>query len=278
MHKGKDITLHYYVGDVARLLGITPSALRFYEKQKIIHTQKTESGRRYYDLGDIARLLSAKKYTAMGIPIKQVVQQFQENGDDRHVIGRRVRGKIEEAQEKAAYYRVLADIVESHAQAIEDIDSHLHTFSLFLRPKTYMLTDPANYLISKDPQRGELMTQWVQAMPATRYAFLLRPEAFPDGDSVFLGYIVPAQQAEALHMPLPPSLVETFEETLCLRTIIVMDNSFLHAAEVFQNMETYRKEKKLQAAGISIACLTLVESITDDHYRSYLDVTTPIKL
>lgn len=270
--------MRYYVGDVSRLLGISPSALRFYEEEKIIHTQKTKSGRRYYELADIARLLSAKKYTSMGIPIKAVVGQFAENGDDRHVIGARVQSKVGEAQEKAAYYRILADIIDSHAQSIADIDGHLHRFDLTLRPKLYMLSDPADQLISRDPATADLMAQWVQAMPATRYTFLLREGSFFRSEEVFLGYIVPAKQGEALKMPLSSPAVECLEETHCLRTIITLDNSFHHQEKVFTNMQSYVQEKNLRPAGISIGWLILVESIRDDYYRSYLDITTPITL
>lgn len=270
--------MKYYVGDVARLLGITPSALRFYEEEKIIHTQKTKSGRRYYELGDIARLLSYKKYTAMGISLREVVQQFDEDGDSRHVIGARVASKIPEAREKAKYYRVLADIIESHAQAIEDIETLLGRFTVFLRPKNYMLSDPEDQLISRNPDNLELLRQWVQGMPATRYAFLLPEDAFYRPEETFLGYMVPAIQGEALHMPLSASGVVCIEEGLCVRHIVAMDNSFHRMEEVFSGIRHYMEEKHLKPAGMSIATLIVVESIRNDHYKSYLDVTTPFAL
>ena len=60
------IPLRYKIGDVSRVLGMTTSALHFYEKEGIIDTPKVDSGRRYYKEADITRLISAKKYRAMG--------------------------------------------------------------------------------------------------------------------------------------------------------------------------------------------------------------------
>ena len=39
--------MSYSIGDVSRVLGMTTSALHFYEKEVVIDTPKEQSGRRY---------------------------------------------------------------------------------------------------------------------------------------------------------------------------------------------------------------------------------------
>ncbi|MDL2217796.1 MerR family transcriptional regulator [Christensenellaceae bacterium OttesenSCG-928-M15] len=270
--------MQYFVGDVAHILGITPSALRFYEDKKIIYTRKTQSGRRYYEHSDLARLLSFKKYSAMGIPIKAVVQQFAQSGDSRHVIRERVEEKISTAREKAAYYEFLAGVIEGHAQQMRDIDRLNGQFEVFLRPALYLLNDPQDQLISKQPEVRDIMRQWVQGAPATRYTFF-HPEAAPtmDADSL-LGYIVQASDAHILRLPVDHPNVLTLPQSVCVRTIVEMDNSFDQGMRPFATIERYIREKNLRMTGVPLASLIVVESITNTHYRSFLDVTVPFAL
>ena len=74
------LPLRYSIGDVSRVLGMTTSALHFYEKEGIINTPKQESGRRYYQQADINRLISAKKYRAMDVSVREIAQQFGHDG------------------------------------------------------------------------------------------------------------------------------------------------------------------------------------------------------
>ena len=39
----------YKIGEVARLLGLTTQALRFYEQEGVVTPKKSENGTRYYD-------------------------------------------------------------------------------------------------------------------------------------------------------------------------------------------------------------------------------------
>ena len=61
--------MRYSIGDVAEVLGITTSAVRFLETEGIIFPRKDESGHRFYDIEDIFRLLSYTKYKNMKIPL-----------------------------------------------------------------------------------------------------------------------------------------------------------------------------------------------------------------
>ena len=64
--------MQYRISDVARVLGITPNALHFSEKENIIQVEKDQSGYRNYSIADVFRLLSYEKYRSMGYPLKTV--------------------------------------------------------------------------------------------------------------------------------------------------------------------------------------------------------------
>ncbi|QEY34825.1 MerR family transcriptional regulator [Caproiciproducens galactitolivorans] len=68
--------MKYHVRDVARILGITPGALHFFEKQNIINTKKERNGYRYYDEENVFCLLSYFKYHSIGMPFKDIGKHF----------------------------------------------------------------------------------------------------------------------------------------------------------------------------------------------------------
>lgn len=62
------------ITDIARILGITTSAIRYFEKEHLINVGKEKNGHRYYNEEDVFRLLSYTKYRSMEIPMKQIVR------------------------------------------------------------------------------------------------------------------------------------------------------------------------------------------------------------
>ena len=57
--------MHYGITDIAKMLGITTSAIRYFEKEQLISAGKEKNGHRYYDEEDVFRLLSYMKYRSM---------------------------------------------------------------------------------------------------------------------------------------------------------------------------------------------------------------------
>lgn len=60
------------IGKFAKLTGISPYTLRFYEKNQLIRVQRDLNGRRYYGEGDVewAKFLQRLKNT--GMPLKEI--------------------------------------------------------------------------------------------------------------------------------------------------------------------------------------------------------------
>ena len=67
----------YKIGDIARLLGLTTQALRYYEQEGVVIPQKSENGTRYYTSSDLIRLLSFKKYQFSEFTVQDVAAHFR---------------------------------------------------------------------------------------------------------------------------------------------------------------------------------------------------------
>lgn len=164
--------MSYSIGDVSRVLGITTSALHFYEKEGIIDTPKEESGRRYYEDADVNRLISAKKYRAMGVSLRDIAAQFGHHGMNGPQVLARMRERRDEAHRLSLQYAGLERDIdrlitlgEAGLAAAEKVD---------IRPTENMLTFRASSsgLLPRDKREQTLAQRWLDAMPAVSLSIL----------------------------------------------------------------------------------------------------------
>ena len=67
--------MKYKIGDVARILGISPDLLRYYEKKGIVHPVKdAHNDYRYYEAWDINFLMDCIWYKSFHFGIDQVAE------------------------------------------------------------------------------------------------------------------------------------------------------------------------------------------------------------
>jgi len=164
--------LRYSIGDVSRVLGMTTSALHFYEKEGIIDTPKVESGRRYYEEADINRLISAKKYRAMGVPVRDIAQQFSADGMTGEQVLERMQEKREEAVHMAKMYEGLThDIDRLITLGKEGLDA---TGKVDIRYIEDMIVfkSSSGGRIPLDKGEQVIAQRWLEAMPAVSLSII----------------------------------------------------------------------------------------------------------
>ena len=70
------------IGDIATLIGTSPSTLRLWEEHGIVEPEKDERNQyRHYTADDSCRFLFARKYRSFGVPLPRV-QELLESGAD----------------------------------------------------------------------------------------------------------------------------------------------------------------------------------------------------
>lgn len=183
--------MRYSIGDVSRVLGMTTSALHFYEKEGIIDTPKVESGWRYYQEADVNRLISAKKYRAMGVPVREIARQFSADGMTGRQVLARMKEKRDEAALAARQYAALArDIEELITHAEEGL---LCTDAVDIRctEEMFYFRSSSGGRIPLDKGEQALTKRWLEAVPAVGLAICREPE---DGQAVS-SLIVSAERA-----------------------------------------------------------------------------------
>ena len=132
------------IGEISEILNITPSTLRFWEKENLFHVSKKSNHYRTYTNTDLIDIADILYYRNLGVPVKDIrafsslelseYDQFLENQE------RELNKKIEEYQQmllrsqslKRNYYRLLRLLVNPFI--LETPDFH-HVISWDFREK-----------------------------------------------------------------------------------------------------------------------------------------------
>lgn len=69
-------TGHLTVGEVAAESGVAASAVRFYEKQGIIHARRTSTNQRRFDESAACRIHVAKLAQRVGLTVREIAELF----------------------------------------------------------------------------------------------------------------------------------------------------------------------------------------------------------
>ncbi len=265
--------MKYKITDLAELIGCSTSAIRYFEKEKLIAVQKDDSGHRLYDIIDVFRLLSYEKYRSMEIPMRTIVEQFSGGENDRHLIQKREEICKEEALEKAKFYTNLANSIEEHLSSIRNIDTLLNHYELAQSPSRVIICDNECGWLSKNRHSQQLLQKWIKSMPQVQLAVLHESLAMSD-----FGYMVSPDVKKDLNLPTGLQM-KTLPGTSCLHTIAVVDETFMmQPQKIFDNALTYGKNKHLDIGQGAWGKFLLVEVGEQSHLKIYVELWIPIKV
>lgn len=78
----------YQISEAARACGISRSTIMRMEEKKLLKPAyiSEQSGRRYYDNFNIARIIQIEKFKTMGLTPKQIIDYYQSGGDVEELI------------------------------------------------------------------------------------------------------------------------------------------------------------------------------------------------
>jgi MerR family redox-sensitive transcriptional activator SoxR len=98
------------IGNLARLTGIAPSAIRFYEEQGLIPPVRRLSGRRVFDDQTVAHLAVVQLAKDAGFTLAEVRQLVREFGQSRW--RRLAERKLVEVRTASARLRAMTHLLE----------------------------------------------------------------------------------------------------------------------------------------------------------------------
>ena len=167
---GKKAVTDYKIGEVARLLGLTTQALRFYEQEGVVTPKKSENGTRYYDEDQLILLLSFKKYRQADFSVQDIVTHFFKEDDLSGLRGQTL-ARRDMLLEQSALLRRRAEAFGAFEARLAYAQRHLDEPTLCERPLLHMLSPSLSELDFVDFKSRDSLEQFIAAMPDTRISF-----------------------------------------------------------------------------------------------------------
>lgn len=159
----------YKIGEVARLLGLTTQALRFYEQEGVVTPKKSENGTRYYDEDQLILLLSFKKYRQADFSVQDIVTHFK----DDHLSGLReqILAQRKALLKQSELLRRRADALDAFEKRLAYAQAHLDEPAICDRPPLRLLRPSLSELSAADMESRRSLDAFIAAMPDTRISF-----------------------------------------------------------------------------------------------------------
>jgi len=248
--------LRYSIGDVSRVLGMTTSALHFYEKEGIIDTPRVESGRRYYMEADINRLISAKKYRAMGVPVRDIAQQFSKDGMSGEQVLLRMQEKREEAVRMARLYEGLAGDIDHLLELGKE--GICHTAVVDIRRAEDMLAfrSSSGGRIPLDKGEQALAQRWLEAMPAVSLS-IIRGEA---DEKAVPSLIISKKRAQDFGLETDGQAVLSVPGGMALHSVIACgEEQYADPDVIFRPLLAFAREHRFTQKGTMWGSMLFVD-------------------
>lgn len=174
--------MKYKIGDVAKMLGITPEAIRYYESRGIICPDKDEnSSYRFYNVWDIHMLIRARSYRQFGYSLSETTKMLNEYTTDEFMDK---LTKQESVIESDIIWQInLLKRIRETKQILQGVQSKLDEYSIQMRPAIYRIQTQDAYTILPDAKTRSNFSRWVDKVPFVYPCALFKMQDFIDDQS-----------------------------------------------------------------------------------------------
>ncbi|BBF43694.1 predicted transcriptional regulators [Lachnospiraceae bacterium KM106-2] len=243
--------MKYKVGEVANLLGLTTSAIHFYEKEGVIKTKKEENGHRYYELEDLIKLIQCKESRNRQVPLKDIIEAFQDHTYDHNMM---IRNQLKQkyiVEQQIEFLQHIRDDLDDYVKRLDLMPNMIGNFNLELCEAVLFKGDAAGRIIDEDHLGNEVTKQWITHVPFTKIGVLYDFECLNKGKpKATLGLIVNMEEADRLRLPRYAGVVE-IQKQLCFHTVIECKSFFEKQEECLNTVITKLKKLKIKPEGLA---------------------------
>ena len=261
----------FKIGETARLVGLSPETIRYYEKKQIIRPRKESgSGYRQFDILDVCILSKARAYLHYGFSLEEAQELLCASSTDDILLRLETQERTVEEHIAAEQAKLLS--LQRKISDLHDLLANIGKFSIRKRPA--LLCCPV--FEDRRPIKGQpfpppLAENQIFTFPYLEFS--LKNGSYTCPDTYRVGMAIRAD--DAAH--LDPNVVKQLRflpEVPCLYTALTMCTSD-HYARVLQASLDHLARKSVTPRG-NIICRTVTVHRENAAYRYYRDAWIPI--
>lgn len=273
--------------EICDLLGITPAALRLYEKHNHAgrHQVNQENGYRSFPFESIAQLFDFKRMLSLGLSLKETSQETE--AVTAQTLQLLLNSCRDRARDQAERLVLLAELAEFLSTQVSNIPQTLNHFHYAPSPVGWLLDLAKPQSFEKKAFTDEART-WADAIPFVSFAPVIRRED-ASGEGVPSPCLFIEEKYAHFAKPQPSSFVKHQAARNCVTTVAEIRYTDQISRESLSNADKYSyvtkrslqylKEHNLELAGDIFTRLIATgltnqddPSLLHDYYELWLPV------
>ena len=267
--------MRYKIGDVAKILGISPDLLRYYEKKGVVKPVKDQNNDyRYYEPWDINFLIDCLWFKNFGFGIEQVAHMVSSCTMDEllSVMG----DKESEIEENIFRQELLLRRGRQHLKEVSRVRDLLGKCDLVDSPEIYRYLNRYNFIYDNSKELQKLSHQWLQYMPFTHRCFEIERDDLSNGrDNYAWGFSLGMDYVRDLKVPLNPPVMH-LPSQLSIHSAFTSSGKGAFTPRHLEFMVDYAREHDLEVAGNARGNL-VCSILEEDKLTGYFEVWLPVK-
>lgn len=265
----------YKIGDVANLLGISPEAIRNYEREGLIKPKKDEdSGYRYFNSWDMHILINTRQYRQFYYSIADIYEIFSE---DESEILNTVNKQEDIIQDIIFKNMILLRYLRKSKEVLREALDYIDKFKLVQSPGVYRIDIQNGYNLLPDKNVIEIARSWIEMSPFYYSSAQFSEDDIKDKVNRFSFGLCFEKEYFDLHHMKDNIYMKYAEPKHCLYTVFLSSTDEVLGLEKLESAFIYMKAKGLKHKG-DIFTRVLFTKKVEDKYINYHEAFIPIEI
>ena len=262
--------------ELCDLLGITPTAIRNYERYHVISAQRKENGYRYFSFNDVQRCLRLKSFTSLGFSIAQATRltreaDFVQTLDALKIQEAEDRAKIAQIQRQMEY---LAEL-QGFYREMERLDEQ---YEESIMPGMYWIQYQDDDHLIRSADLKSILQKWSNYLPFTESSPRLRKEGLSTRSRAEIGLCIRDRYSDILDFEDAQYAIHYCPQR-CIRTVVHANFSYPDYYSVIEGGLRYIKDHGMELNGDIMTILIASDMYTpwrsetaNEYYLCYYPV------
>ena len=266
--------MRYRIGDVAKILGISPDLLRYYEKKGVVRPVKDKNNDyRYYEPWDINFLLDCLLYKNFGFGIDEIAEMV--NQADYDDLLDRLEGKERELEAQLRHQQLLTQRGQEHLAQMQQARQYLGRCDIRSSPEIVRYLNRYNFIYDKSEELQQLSQQWLKYMPfTTRYFEIERDTLLQGGDTYAWGFSMDVKYVDEFGVAIEPPIARMPVQR-CLHSVFTSSGKTGFSPQHLTYLLDYAQAHHLEVVGPAQGNL-LCSVVDGGKITGYFEVWIPI--
>ncbi|OZV12503.1 hypothetical protein CIW83_08990 [Tissierella sp. P1] len=256
--------MKYKISDVAKLLDITPEAIRYYESKGIIAPERSEAtGYRYYGGWEIHMLIRARIYRQLGYTLDETAKLLN-NYENDDIISN-LSDRKEDIKKEIVWKSNILKHIEKEEQSMIASNELIGKYRIEYRPDIYRLEMQNGYVLHPDKYIQKIIFDWLNKIPFVFTSTLFSlVEVESSGKNFSVGLGVYKEYAELLDIE-ESDYVKLYPSRLCIQTGIQSKSNRTITPELLAPAIEYMNSQGMELSGDVLTKSALMRKVGDDY-------------